>query len=172
MAKAARLLVLALLLIVLGYLVWPWLSMAIYAARLSYMPVPDSMAIPVADVKPRELKNTWHASRPPARRHEGIDIFAKKGTPVIASTEGIVLRRDVNKLGGNVVWVYGPGGQHHYYAHLDRFAGAGPNERVEAGTLLGYVGNTGNAKTTPPHLHYGIYTNAGPINPYPLLVPK
>jgi murein DD-endopeptidase MepM/ murein hydrolase activator NlpD len=67
--------------------------------------------------------------------------------------------------------VLGPGGQRHYYAHLDRFAGVFAGMRVQAGTLLGYVGNSGNAKGTPPHLHYGIYTASGAINPYPLLAP-
>ena len=172
MAKAVRLLILLALWAVLAYLAWPWLSHGFYAARLTFMPVPTSLPIPVAGVKPRELRDTWHASRPPARRHEGIDIFAKKGTPIVATTEGIVLRRGENRLGGKVVWVYGPGGQHHYYAHLDRFAGAAPGERVQAGALLGHVGNTGNARTTPPHLHYGIYADAGAINPYPLLAPQ
>ena len=171
MAKAVRFLILLALWAILAYLVWPWLSHALYAARLNFMDAPGSLPIPVAAVEPRQLRDTWHASRPPARRHEGIDIFAKKGTPIVASTEGIVLRREENRLGGKVVWVYGPGGQHHYYAHLDKFGGAAPGERVQAGALLGYVGNTGNARTTPPHLHYGIYTNAGAINPYPLLAP-
>ncbi len=126
--------------------------------------------MPVEGVTPRQLRDTWHASRPPNRRHEGIDIFAKRGTPVRASTEGIVLTREVNPLGGNSVWLYGPGGQRHYYAHLDEYAGAVPGERVAPGALLGYVGNTGNAKTTPPHLHYGVYGLSGAINPYPLLV--
>ncbi len=86
-----------------------------------------------------------------------------------ATTEGIVLRRDHTSLGGNVVWILGPGGQRHYYAHLDSFAYVSIGQRIQAGTVLGYVGNTGNAKTTPPHLHYGIYGNAGAINPFPLL---
>jgi murein DD-endopeptidase MepM/ murein hydrolase activator NlpD len=67
------------------------------------------------------------------------------------------------------VAVFGPAGHTHYYAHLDQFAGAGRGDRVQVGTVLGTVGNTGNARTTPPHLHYGIYTDSGAINPYPLL---
>ena len=169
MAKALRLLLLLALLATLAYLSWPWLSTTLYSARLSFMPVPSTLPIPVGGVTSRQLRDTWHAARPPARRHEGIDIFAKKGTPVLATTEGLVLRRDETRLGGMVVWVYGPGGQRHYYAHLDSYAGAAPGDRVQAGALLGYVGNTGNARTTPPHLHYGIYTAAGPINPFPLL---
>jgi len=136
------------------------------------MPVPTAVAMPVEGVKPKALQDTWHASRPPRRRHEGIDIFAKKGTPVVASTEGVVLRRGQNALGGNVVWVLGPGGQHHYYAHLDQFSDVSTGARVVPGTVLGTVGNTGNAKTTPPHLHYGVYGDAGPLNPYPLLTAR
>lgn len=171
LAKHLRRFLLLTLLAVLGYLAWPWASSALYAVRLSTMAAPSVLDMPVAGVKPRDIRDTWHAARPPARRHEGIDIFARRGTPVLASTEGIVFKRELNRLGGNAVWLYGPGRQYHYYAHLDSYAGAGPGERVQAGALLGYVGNTGNAKTTPPHLHYGIYTVTGAINPYPLLAP-
>ncbi len=169
MAKALRLILLLLLLAVLAYLAWPWISAAMYTARLSFMQAPSSLPIPVAGVARRQLRDTWHASRPPARQHEGIDIFARKGTAVVAATEGVVMRREETRLGGKVVWVFGPGGQRHYYAHLDDYGGFFPGDRVVAGSLLGYVGNTGNARTTPPHLHYGIYTQSGPINPYPLL---
>lgn len=79
------------------------------------------------------------------------------------------MRRGVNRLGGKVVWVLGPGGQRHYYAHLDAWSVLRKGERIQAGTILGYVGNSGNARGTPPHLHYGIYTPSGPVNPYPLL---
>lgn len=171
LAKAVRTVVFAVLIIAALGLALPWLDAALYAVRLTMMRAPAVLAIPVAGVKPRALQDTWHASRPPRRRHEGIDIFAKKGTPVIASTEGIVLRRGENTLGGKVVWVLGPGGQQHYYAHLDQFAGVKTGERVMPGTVLGYVGTTGNAKNTPPHLHYGVYGDAGAVNPYPLLVP-
>lgn len=150
----------------------PWLKVAMYGVRLATMPAPATLAIPVIDVKPGALRDTWHAARAPRRRHEGIDIFAKKGTPVVSATEGIVLRLGQNALGGNVVWVYGPGGHHHYYAHLERFANLKGGDRISAGTVLGYVGNTGNASTTPPHLHYGVYADAGAINPYPFLAQR
>jgi murein DD-endopeptidase MepM/ murein hydrolase activator NlpD len=168
-ARVARPYLIALLLIGLVILALPWLGAAWYAVGLMRMPAPTSLAMPVAGLKRTALTDTWHAARAPARRHEGIDIFAKKGTPVIASTEGLVIRRGENSLGGNVVWVLGPGGHHHYYAHLDQAANVEVGERVQAGTVLGHVGNTGNARTTPPHLHYGVYADEGPINPYPLL---
>jgi murein DD-endopeptidase MepM/ murein hydrolase activator NlpD len=169
LAKAVRNIVIAIVLIAMLSIALPWLDAAWFAIRLVQTPAPATLPIPVENVKRGALADTWHASRPPARRHEGIDIFARKGTPVLATTEGIVLRRGQNRLGGNVLWVLGPGGQRHYYAHLDRFAFVSAGDRVNPGTQLGYVGNTGNAKTTPPHLHYGIYTQDGAINPYPLL---
>ena len=79
------------------------------------------------------------------------------------------MRVSTNRLGGQVVWVLGPGGQRHYYAHLDRYADIVDGQRVRPGSVLGYVGNTGNAAGTPPHLHYGIYEAGDAINPYPLL---
>jgi len=164
-----RSLVLAVILVLAWGLLGPWLRHALYAARLAAMPPPSALAMPVGGVRPRELRDTWHASRSEGRKHEGIDIFAKRGTAVRAATEGIVLRVGTNRLGGQVVWVLGPGGQRHYYAHLDRFSDVAPGMRVEQGRILGYVGNTGNAKTTPPHLHYGVYGLGGPVNPYPLL---
>lgn len=153
----------------LAYAAFPWLSLGVYAIRLSTMPAPAAVAMPVAGLDPRALRDTWHAARGASRRHEGIDIFADKGTPVVASTEGIVLRLGETALGGKVVWVMGPGGMHHYYAHLDGFGSIRAGQRVASGTPLGFVGNTGNARTTPPHLHYGVYGDAGPVNPYPLL---
>jgi murein DD-endopeptidase MepM/ murein hydrolase activator NlpD len=164
-----RRIVVAVLLIGLVVAALPWLDVALYAMRLAGMPAPSTLPMPVANLKSRGLSDTWQAPRSPRRRHEGIDIFAKKGTPIISATEGIVLRRGQNSLGGNVVWVLGPAGHQHYYAHLDQFADLSTGDIVQVGTVLGYVGNTGNAKTTPPHLHYGIYTDAGAVNPYPLL---
>jgi murein DD-endopeptidase MepM/ murein hydrolase activator NlpD len=169
MHGSLRKLVVAVLLIALLALLWPWLRNAAYAIRLGAMPVPASLPVPVAGVKPSHLADTWGGMRSEGRRHEGIDIFAKRGTPVLAATEGIVLRVGTNRLGGQVVWVLGPGGQRHYYAHLDSYGDVHAGMRIDAGTVLGYVGNTGNAATTPPHLHYGIYTAGGAVNPYPYL---
>ncbi|HEV2612282.1 MAG TPA: M23 family metallopeptidase [Noviherbaspirillum sp.] len=149
----------------------PLLDAVLYASRLASMPAPVKVGMPVMNVKPAVLRDTWHASRSGGRRHEGIDIFARRGTPVQATTEGILVRRGRNKLGGNVVWVLGPAGQRHYYAHLDSFAPLSEGQRIQPGTVLGYVGNTGNAINTPPHLHYGIYTRNGAINPFALLAP-
>jgi peptidoglycan LD-endopeptidase LytH len=171
MPKLMRRLIALAVAIVLLWFAAPWLAMGVFAIRLWTMPAPSLLGMPVQGVKPSGLRDTWHAARAPARKHEGIDIFAKKGTPVVSATDGIVTSVGENSLGGQVVWVLGPSGHLHYYAHLDQFADVARGKRVQAGTSLGTVGNTGNARTTPPHLHYGIYTATGAINPYPLLVP-
>lgn len=105
------------------------------------------------------------------RKHEGIDIFASFRTPVIAAAEGTVQRVNENNLGGKVVWMR-PTGKNYtlYYAHLDEQI-ATEGQHVLIGDTLGLMGNTGNAKTTPPHLHFGIYTPGGAIDPYPFINP-
>lgn len=156
--------------LVLGYgLLEPVIERAMYTARLLASPRPTALPVPVEGVRQRQLRDTWGGARSEGRKHEGIDIFAKRGTAVRSTTEGIITRVGTNRLGGLVVWVMGPGGQHHYYAHLDRYANVQAGMRIEAGHVVGYVGDTGNAKGTPPHLHYGIYETGGAINPYPLL---
>jgi murein DD-endopeptidase MepM/ murein hydrolase activator NlpD len=130
---------------------------------------PTYLLSPVDAARPRRLANSWGAARPGGRRHEGIDIFAPKGTPVVSTTRGIVTRVGMNRLGGQIVGVLGPGLEWHYYAHLDRFGTFREGDIVHAGDVLGYVGNTGNARGTPAHLHYGIYRDAA-RNPYPRLI--
>ena len=126
--------------------------------------------MPVLGVAPRAIYDSWHAPRGGGRKHEGIDIFARRGTPVVSPVAGIVTSVGHDRLGGNIVRVMGPGRQVHYFAHLDRVAPIRRWDLVNAGDVLGYVGNTGNARGGSPHLHYGIYTAAsGAINPYPLL---
>jgi peptidoglycan LD-endopeptidase LytH len=104
------------------------------------------------------------------RKHQGIDIFAPKGTPVLAIADGYVNGVNLNNLGGKVVWVSDlKRKQTYYYAHLDtQLVRSG--QRVKPGDTLGLVGNTGNAKHTPPHLHFGIYKYmAGAIDPLPFV---
>jgi murein DD-endopeptidase MepM/ murein hydrolase activator NlpD len=102
-----------------------------------------------------------------ARDHHGIDIFAPRGTPVLAGAEGVV-RVDETPVGGRVIWLRDArAGRNLYYAHLHDWA-VTSGARVRAGDVIGYVGNTGNARTTPPHLHFGIY-DRGPSDPAPYL---
>jgi murein DD-endopeptidase MepM/ murein hydrolase activator NlpD len=169
MRTLLRSLLVAMALIAAEALLRPWIENAAYMLKLGALPAPVTLPVPVAGVRPRALADTWGGARSEGRRHEGIDIFAARGTPVLSSTEGMVLRVGTNRLGGQVVWVLGPGGQRHYYAHLDRYGDVHAGQRVWPGSVLGYVGNTGNAARTPPHLHYGIYTGRGAVNPYPFL---
>lgn len=165
---ALRRLLLAVALCVAAAFIGPLLENSAYLGHLLAQAPPDRLPPPVSRTRER-MRDTWHAARSGGRRHEGVDIFSPRGTPVRSTTEGLVLRRGTNRLGGKVVWVLGPGGHRHYYAHLDGFSALRAGERIQAGTLLGFVGDSGNARGTPPHLHYGIYTPTGPVNPYPLL---
>ncbi|MEX0730321.1 MAG: M23 family metallopeptidase [Aquisalimonadaceae bacterium] len=105
------------------------------------------------------------------RLHEGVDVFMDRGAPVHAVTSGYV-RTDQTLHGGNVVWLMKPGSaMKYYYAHLDTIA-VPDRVWVEAGRLLGTVGNTGNARNTPSHLHFGIYhAGHGAVDPLPFLQP-
>jgi murein DD-endopeptidase MepM/ murein hydrolase activator NlpD len=106
-----------------------------------------------------------------AHTHEGTDIFAPQGTPLYAVSRGVVARVGVGVLGGNKLWVVGADGTSYYYAHLSAFAeGIQDGTFVEAGQVVGFVGNTGNALTTPAHCHFEIHPGGGPaVNPYPFL---
>jgi peptidoglycan LD-endopeptidase LytH len=138
---------------------------------LMYFKEPDrQLSIPVASVQVKQVRDTWREARPGDRRHEGQDIFAPRGTPIHSATEGYVLRIGENMLGGKTVSVLGAGGRVYYYAHLDAYApGVAVGNAVNPETIIGYVGTTGNARRTPPHLHFGVYTFMGTINPLPLL---
>ena len=135
---------------------------------LLQQPLPTENSLP-SPLPEQHLTDTWGASRSQGRSHEGIDIFAKRGTPIQATTQGIVSKVGENTLGGRVVFIIGPGGAGHYYAHLEDYADISPNDWVNAGDIIGYVGDSGNAKGTPPHVHYGIYINGSAVNPYTLL---
>lgn len=142
-------------------------------ARLSMQKPDAAVLMPVHGTSVARVTDTWHAPRGADRQHEGQDIFAPKGTPVFSGTYGYVRRIDNTTLGGNVVFVTGAGGRRYYYAHLDRIAtGLAVGQEVTTDTILGFVGNTGNASTTPPHLHFGVYQSRTAINPLPLLADR
>jgi murein DD-endopeptidase MepM/ murein hydrolase activator NlpD len=138
-------------------------------ARLYTKPPDETLAMPVQDVTRKQVANTWHAPRGNDRRHEGQDIFAPRGTPILSATDGYIIRIGENSLGGQTVSVMGAGGRVYYYAHLDSYARIEEGDYVTTKTVLGYVGTTGNAAGTPPHLHFGVYSSGGAINPLPLL---
>ena len=151
-------------------------SRLIFYARVAELSMqqPDTkLAMPLPDVTKRQIADTWHAPRGTDRVHEGQDIFAPKGTPILSATKGFVYNIGENNLGGQTVSVIGAGGRVYYYAHLDAYApGLAIGDTVNTRTVLGYVGTTGNAQGTPPHLHFGIYTSTGAINPLPLLADR
>lgn len=132
---------------------------------------PSLSVFPVRGRNDAAAGSFWGADRDGgARRHEGIDIFAPRGTPAIAATNGFITRTGETPLGGRVVWLADAAhGEHLYYAHLDKQL-VSPGQRVRAGDTLGLVGNTGNARTTTPHLHFGIYRSGrGAVDPLPFV---
>ena len=149
------------------------LPFPLQVARLYTREADRQLLMPVEGARVRQVSNTWHAPRSGGRAHQGQDIFARRGTPVRSATEGYVIRIGENSLGGKTVSVMGAGGRSYYYAHLDAYApGLEVGDYVTPETLLGYVGTTGNAAGTPPHLHFSVYTPAGVINPLPLLTDR
>ncbi|RYG48825.1 MAG: M23 family metallopeptidase [Chitinophagaceae bacterium] len=130
-----------------------------------------SLAFPVKEEHKPRIISVWGVDRDGGiRSHEGIDIQAPKRTPVVASADGIVTRVGENNLGGKVVFMRPEGKNINlYYAHLDEQL-VQSGQRVKAGDVIGLIGNTGNAKNTVPHLHFGIYEN-GAIDPLPFINP-
>lgn len=125
-----------------------------------------TLAFPVLNGREHDIGSNWGDPRDGGRRdHHGIDIFARRGTPVLAAASATVRRVETTPRGGNVVWLRDERGNSLYYAHLDRQA-VSAGMRVAPGDTVGFVGNTGNARTTPPHLHFGVYRRGeGPVNP-------
>lgn len=129
-----------------------------------------SLGFPVAGKGNSSVQSFWGASRDGGgRSHEGIDIFASRGTPVVAIADGFVTRTGNQGLGGKQVWLRdGLLGNSYYYAHLDSIL-TESGKKVKTGDTLGLVGNTGNAKGGATHLHFGIYTSRGAVDPYPFV---
>jgi murein DD-endopeptidase MepM/ murein hydrolase activator NlpD len=137
------------------------------------------LLMPVEGVRMRQVADTWGAARAEGRTHEGTDIFAPAGTPIRSATPGFVYRIEDLSRGGNTVTIIGGAGRRYFYTHLSAFA---PDLRegqfVTPDTVIGYIGNSGNAAGTPPHLHLGVYEGTletcewNAINPYPLLIDR
>ncbi|WP_298790287.1 M23 family metallopeptidase [uncultured Allomuricauda sp.] len=140
---------------------WFWLPLL--AILIGFL-CPQQIIIPVdgATTDSWDKNSFWAYPWGSSVTHKGIDIFAEKGTPVIASTYGIVVYTHEGGKGGKSVMVLGPKWRFHYYAHLDAID-TFPLKPVKIGSVLGTVGNTGNAVGKPDHLHYAITT------PFPYL---
>ncbi|MEO6263444.1 MAG: M23 family metallopeptidase [Luteimonas sp.] len=142
-------------------------------------PAANTLLIPVAGVVASQLSDTFHETRGGERTHEALDIMAARGTPVLAASDGKVEKLFASVPGGLTIYQFDPTTTYaYYYAHLDRYApGLVEGKRLRRGEVIGYVGSTGNADPSAPHLHFAIFV-LGPekhwwqgtaIDPYPLL---
>jgi murein DD-endopeptidase MepM/ murein hydrolase activator NlpD len=140
---------------------------------------PARLIIPVAGVRPEQLRDTFSESRAEGRIHDAIDIASPRGTPVIAAADGPIVKLFQSERGGTTIYQLSTDGKLvYYYAHLDRYAeGLAEGHFTKQGETIAYVGDTGNAGPGNYHLHFSIAEISNPkdfwhgvnINPYPLL---
>ncbi len=138
-----------------------------------------ALLVPVQGVNAGDLRDTFTEVRAAGRIHRAMDILAPLGTPVIASVDGTIRKLFTSKAGGLTIYQFDRGeGLVYYYAHLDRYAdGLVEGQFVKQGSVIGYVGTTGNAPKDAPHLHFSVevlpptkeWWKGEPVNPYPLL---
>lgn len=119
-----------------------------------------------------KFSDDYGAPRAGTGWHHGNDIFAPIGTPALAVSDGVLSKVGVNTLGGNRLWLRDDLGNTYYYAHLSGYAAnVADGVRVRGGEIIGFVGNTGQAITTPPHLHFEVHPgDAASVDPYPYLL--
>ena len=141
---------------------------------------PPALLLPVQGIRASELRNTFGDGRDGGQRgHEAIDILAPSGTPVLAADDGRIVKLFLSQPGGITVYQFDPSGRlAYYYAHLERYAdGLAEGQAVRRGSVIGYVGATGNANPDAPHLHFAIFRlgpekqwwKGEPVNPFPYL---
>lgn len=136
------------------------------------------MLLPVQGMTASELRDTFtdQRGRGEPRGHEALDMMAPTGTPVLATDDGRIAKLFLSKPGGITIYQFNPSEQFaYYYAHLDRYAdGLAEGQIVKRGTVIGYVGATGNARADAPHLHFAIFRlgpekqwwKGEPLNPF------
>jgi murein DD-endopeptidase MepM/ murein hydrolase activator NlpD len=122
--------------------------------------------------RPYSYIDSWGFARSGGRRHQGTDVMAPFGTEVYAFTNGRISSLSTNRLGGTVLYLWGDDGVRYYYAHLQGYAaGTFVGKRVQAGQLIAYNGNSGNARGGAPHVHFEVHPGGGSaVNPYPWLL--
>ena len=135
------------------------------------------LMVPVAGVRPDQVRDTFDDARGGGRTHRAIDILVPRGTPVVAADEGIVFKVRENRAGGRTVYMLDPERRLvYYYAHLERWAdGLAEGQVLAKGDVIGYVGTTGNAPRDTPHLHFQVmrlddpkrYWDGPPLDPRP-----
>jgi murein DD-endopeptidase MepM/ murein hydrolase activator NlpD len=140
---------------------------------------PNDLIVPVAGVRPDQLRDTYSESRSEGRVHDAIDIPAPKDTPVLAAADGAILKLFQSERGGTTIYQLSTDKKFvYYYAHLDRYAeGLAEGHFAKQGETIAYVGDSGNAGAGNYHLHFSVATISDPrhywqgvnINPYPLL---
>lgn len=151
----------------------------IYTTPTPFAQQPGKLLIPVVGVKPEQLMNTYDDARSEGRVHNAIDIMAAGGTPVVAVADGDIVKFHDSAAGGITIYQLSSDKRFFfYYAHLQsRATGLAEGQFVKQGTILGYVGDTGNAGPGNTHLHFSIIGVVDPkrfwdgvnINPYPIL---
>lgn len=155
------------------FLIFLMTNMSLIFSSFSSAPgsetISKTLVFPVAG-QDANIGSLWGESRGGGKRkHKGIDIFAEKGTSVLSICDGVVTAVTNRGIGGKTVWVKSDDyAWSAYYAHLD-VQKVVQGQLVKKGQLLGTVGNTGNAKHTPAHLHFGIYKGRSPVNPLPFV---
>lgn len=143
----------------------------------------QDILLPLPDLDPETLRNTFHSPRSGGRVHKAIDIYAPKGTPIYAITDGVIVRKFVDDLGGICLYQKDATGQFmFFYAHLWKYAkDLKDGQPVKKGDIIAYVGATGNAKGGPPHLHFAIskllnekawWNKLSLVNPYFIFTKK
>jgi murein DD-endopeptidase MepM/ murein hydrolase activator NlpD len=141
---------------------------------------PLDISLPLKGLKISDIHDTFDQVREGTRRHEATDIMAPRGAPVIAVNDGKIVKLFLSKPGGNTIYQFDPSERYcYYYAHLDHYAdGLAEGRIVHRGDTIGFVGSTGNADPSAPHLHFEIHIldpekrwyQGTAINPYPYLV--
>ena len=152
---------------------------AVDTPRTPATTAPQGLLVPVQGVDRTQLSDTFGDARGDERLHEALDIMAPAGTPVLAVADGHVEKLFDSERGGLTVYQFEPSGRWcYYYAHLQSYApGLVEGAEVKRGQVLGYVGSTGNASPSAPHLHFAVFALGPerqwwvgtPVNPYPLL---